>query len=234
MAEDKKHIPTHLGIIMVGNERWARDRGLPVSEGYREGAANLRRTLHACIEIGIKILTVYAYSGGSGVWPEGEASGARAILESILDNDLADLHERGVQVRHLGSSDGISAALQRRMRDAHALTENNQTLILNVAFNYNGREEILEACRRMLDDGVEPDEVDEELFGQYLPTASLPDPDLIIRTGGESRASNILLWQGAYAEYYVTPTYWPDFDRSQLDEAVGHYGQRERRFGVLK
>jgi undecaprenyl diphosphate synthase len=234
MSENEKLIPHHLGIIMDGNGRWARERGLPRLEGHRAGTENLRRILRACVELDVKILTIYAFSTENWGRPAAEVKGLMGILESVIDRELAELHENGVQLRHIGNLDGISKVLQRKVREAIALTKDNDSLILNVAFNYGGRVEILEACRRMLRDGVSPDDVDEALFSQYLYTAGQPDPDMIVRTSGEFRVSNFLLWQGAYAEYYVTPTYWPDFDKAQLELALEYFAQRERRFGVLK
>jgi undecaprenyl diphosphate synthase len=234
MSENEKLSHHHLGIIMDGNGRWARERGLPRLEGHRAGTENLRRILRACVELDVKSLTIYAFSTENWGRPAAEVKGLMGILESVIDRELAELHENGVQLRHIGNLDGISKVLQRKVREAIALTKDNDSLILNVAFNYGGRVEILEACRRMLRDGVSPDDVDEALFSQYLYTAGQPDPDMIVRTSGEFRVSNFLLWQGAYAEYYVTPTYWPDFDKAQLELALEYFAQRERRFGVLK
>lgn len=234
MSENEQRIPYHVGIIMDGNGRWARERNLPRLEGHRAGTENLRRTLRACVELGIKVLTIYAFSTENWGRPKAEVRGLMNILESVIDRELAELHENGVQLRHIGKLEGINKVLQRKVRDAIALTKDNDTLILNVAFNYGGRAEIVEAVRRMIRDGVAPDEVDEALVDSYLYTADVPDPDLIVRTSGEFRVSNFLIWQGAYAEYYVTPTYWPDFDRAELELALEHYARRERRFGVLK
>ena len=219
---------------MDGNGRWARERGLPRLEGPRAGTENLRRTLRACVELGIKVLTIYAFSTENWGRPEAEVRGLMTILESVIDRELAELHENGVRLRHIGRLEGINKILQRKVRQAIELTKDNDQLTLNVAFNYGGRDEILEACRKMLRDGVSPDDVDEALFDQYLYTAGQPDPDLIVRTSGEFRVSNFLLWQGAYSEYYVTPTYWPDFNRAELEKALDYYARRERRFGVLK
>jgi undecaprenyl diphosphate synthase len=234
MSENEQRVPYHVGIIMDGNGRWARERNLPRLEGHRAGTENLRRTLRACVELGIKVLTIYAFSTENWGRPRAEVRGLMNILESVIDRELAELHENGVQLRHIGKLEGINRVLQRKVRDAIALTKDNDTLILNVAFNYGGRAEIVEAVRQMVRDGVSPDEVDEALVDSYLYTADVPDPDLIVRTSGEFRVSNFLIWQGAYSEYYVTPTYWPDFDRAELELALEHYAQRERRFGVLK
>jgi undecaprenyl diphosphate synthase len=234
MPEEARPVPYHVGIIMDGNGRWARERGLPRVEGHRAGTENLRRTLRACVDLGIKILTIYAFSTENWGRPQAEVKGLMSILESVIDRELAELHANGVRLRHIGRLEGIGPVLQRKVREAIELTKDNDTLVLNVAFNYGGRAEIVEACRAMMRTGVAPDDVDEALMSSYLYTAGQPDPDLIVRTSGEFRVSNFLIWQGAYAEYYVTPTYWPDFDRAELELALDYYAQRERRFGVLK
>jgi len=156
------------------------------------------------------------------------------ILEEVIDREVQNLHKNGVQLRHIGRLEGISQRLQQAVRDAIELTKDNDRLILNVAFNYGGRSEILDAVRRLMGDGISPQELSEELFERYLYTAGLPPLDLIIRTGGEMRLSNFLIWQAAYAEYYSTPTYWPDFNKEELREALLAYSQRERRFGLLR
>lgn len=227
-------VPVHLAIIMDGNGRWARERGLPRLAGHRAGTENLRRIIRACVEFGIKILTIYAFSTENWGRPESEVRGLLSILEQVIDRELDELHRQGVQLRHIGRLEGISAELQRKVHQAIELTKNNDRLILNVAFNYGGRDEILQAVRRMLADQVRPEDVTDELMSRYLYTAGLPDPDLIIRTSGELRVSNFLIWQAAYAEFYATPVYWPDFDKEELRKALIHYSQRERRFGVLK
>ncbi len=226
-------IPTHVAIIMDGNGRWARARGLPRLAGHRAGTENLRRVIRACVEFGIKILTIYAFSTENWGRPEAEVRGLLSILEQVIDSELEELHSQGVQLRHLGRLEGLSPQLQEKVRHAIELTKNNDRLILNVAFNYGGRDEILQAVRRILADGVRPEEVNENLFTRYLYTAGLPDPDLIIRTSGELRVSNFLIWQAAYAEYYATPVYWPDFDKEELRKALVEYSRRQRRFGVL-
>jgi len=226
-------VPNHLAIIMDGNGRWARSRGLPRLAGHRAGTENVRRILKACAEHGIHILTLYAFSTENWGRPNAEVRGIMRILEQTLDRELPDLHKNGVQLRHIGRLEGISEALKQRVRQAIELTRSNDRMILNVAFNYGGRTEILDAVRRIVKSGVDPDRLDEELFSQHLYTAGLPDPDLIIRTAGELRISNFLIWQGAYAEYYATPTYWPDFDEEELYGALLEYSTRERRFGLV-
>jgi len=231
--ETPSRVPTHLAIIMDGNGRWARERGLPRLAGHRAGTENLRRIIRACVEFGIQILTIYAFSTENWGRPEPEVRGLMGILEQVIDRELDELHREGVQLRHLGELEGISPELQRKVRQAIELTKDNNRLILNVAFNYGGRDEILRAVRCMLEDGVRPEDVSEQLFSSYLYTAGLPDPDLIIRTSGELRVSNFLVWQAAYAEFYATPVYWPDFDKEELRKALLHYSRRERRFGLV-
>ncbi|MBI3760769.1 MAG: isoprenyl transferase [Chloroflexi bacterium] len=226
-------IPAHVAIIMDGNGRWARKRGLPRLAGHRAGTENLRRVIEACVEFGVQILTIYAFSTENWGRPEDEVQGLMSILEDVIDRELKELHKNGVQLRHIGRLEEINPTLQRKVREAIAMTARNTRLTLNVAFNYGGRDEIVQAVRRIIADGVKPDRVDEALIGQYLYTGGQPDPDLIIRTSGELRVSNFLIWQGAYAEYYVTPTFWPDFDKEELRQALWHFARRERRFGLV-
>jgi len=233
-AATQLRIPYHLAIIMDGNGRWARARGLPRLAGHRAGTENLRRILRVCRELGIKILTIYAFSTENWERPQSEVRGLMSILERVIDRELAELNANGVQIRHLGRLSGVSEQLQRKIQKALEATAHNDRLILNVAFNYGGRAELVDAIRKMIADGVTADQVDEALLSRYLYTSGLPDPDLIIRTSGELRVSNFLLWQGAYAEYYATPTYWPDFNREELLKALEQYSKRERRFGGLK
>lgn len=227
-------VPYHLAIIMDGNGRWARSRGLARLAGHRAGTENIRRILEGCVEYGIKVLTVYAFSTENWGRPDEEVRGIMRILEHTLDRELPELHKNGVQLRHSGRLEGIPEELRQRVREAIELTRYNDRIILNVAFNYGGRTEILDAVRRIIERGVDPGRLDEDLFSQYLYTPGLPDPDLIIRTAGELRISNFLIWQGAYAEYYATPTYWPDFDKEELYRALLEYSRRERRFGLVK
>ena len=228
-----ERVPIHVAIIMDGNGRWAKARGLPRLAGHRAGTENLRRIIRACVEFGIRHLTIYAFSTENWGRPEAEVKGLMNILENVIDRELKELHREGVQLRHIGQLAGLSPSTQKRVRHAIELTRNNDRLILNLAFNYGGREEIVHAIQRLMADGVKPEEVSEELISSYLDTAGQPDPDLIIRTSGELRVSNFLIWQGAYTELYVTPTLWPDFDREELRQALIHYGSRERRFGLI-
>jgi undecaprenyl diphosphate synthase len=228
-----ERVPAHVGIIMDGNGRWARARGLPRLAGHRAGTENLRRVLRAAAEFGIQILTIYAFSTENWGRPENEVRGLLDLMDRIIDRELPKLHEEGVQLRHIGRTDEVPERLLRKIEHALETTKDNQRIILNVAFNYGGRTEIVDAVRRIIQDGVAAGAVDEALVGHYLYTGDLPDPDLIIRTSGEMRVSNFLIWQGAYAEYYVTPTYWPDFDKDEFYRALAAFGQRRRRFGLL-
>ncbi|MCC6805585.1 MAG: isoprenyl transferase [Anaerolineae bacterium] len=227
-----KRVPKHIAIIMDGNGRWAKARGLPRAEGHRQGTENLRRILRAAVENGIDILTIYAFSTENWSRPRAEVRMLLRILETVIDRELNELHEEGVQLRHIGQLEGISPALQKKIHHAMDLTRNNTRLILNIAFNYGGRDEIVHAVRRIIADGIPADQVNEQVISSYLYTSDLPDPDLIIRTSGELRVSNFLIWQGAYSEYYATPTYWPDFDEAELKHALEAYTQRKRRFGM--
>lgn len=228
---DLPKIPRHVAIIMDGNGRWAQARGLPRLAGHRAGTDNIRRVLEGCIEAGVEVLTIYAFSTENWKRPEREVRGLMRLLEEVIERELDELHANGVQIRHSGWLDGVSERLQHRIREAVNLTKNNDRIILNVAFNYGGRREIIRAAQAIIRDGIPPEEIDEELFESYLTTAGLPDPDLIIRTGGEMRLSNFVLWQGAYSEIYSTTTFWPDFDKQALFDAFVSYSQRERRFG---
>jgi len=217
---------------MDGNGRWAKARGLPRLAGHRAGTENLRRILTACVEFGIKILTIWAFSTENWRRPQEEVRGLMDILEQVIDRELDELHKNGVRLQHIGRLEGIAPHLQDKVRRAIELTKNNDRLILNVAFNYGGKAEILDAVKRIIADGVPPDQIDEARFAHYLYTAGIPDPDMIIRTGNESRISNFMLWQGAYAEWYFSPVMWPDFGKEELRQALEDYARRERRFGM--
>ena len=233
-SEIPSQVPLHVAIIMDGNGRWARRRGLPRLAGHRAGVDNLRRVLEAASEFGIRYLTIYAFSTENWSRPPDEVRGLLNILEDVIDRELQSLNKNGVQLRHIGRLERLSPELQAKVHQAVELTQHNERLVLNIAWNYGGRDEIVQAMRRMMENGVLPDEVDEDLVSQYLYTAGIPDPDLIIRTSGELRVSNFLIWQGAYAEWYVTPTYWPDFGRQELLEALWEYARRDRRFGRVE
>lgn len=225
--------PNHIAIIMDGNGRWALSRGLPRIAGHHAGVENVRRILRKSAEYGINVLTIYAFSTENWRRPAEEVNGLMRLLGVTIQRELKDLHKNGVRIVHSGRLDGINPHLQKQILHAVDYTQHNERITLNVAFNYGGRAEILDAMRRALADGVAPEEMTEECFSGYLYTKGLPDPDLIIRTAGEWRLSNFLIWQAAYAEYYATPTYWPDFDEKELDKALADYRNRERRFGLV-
>jgi undecaprenyl diphosphate synthase len=223
-----------VAIFLDGNGRGARARGLPRLAGHRAGVDNLRRVLEAAAEFGIRYLTIYAFSTENWRRPPDEVRGLLNILEDVIDRELQSLNKNGVQLRHIGRLERLSPELQAKVHQAVEMTRHNERLVLNIAWNYGGRDEIVQAMRRIMESGVLPDEVDEDLVSQHLYTTGIPDPDLIIRTSGELRVSNFLIWQGAYAEWYVTPTYWPDFGRDELLEALWEYARRDRRFGRVE
>jgi undecaprenyl diphosphate synthase len=226
-----ERLPRHVAIIMDGNGRWAISRGLPRLAGHKAGTENLRRVIRASVEFGIKYLTIYAFSTENWGRPPEEVQGLLHILEDVIDRELGELHKEGVQLKHIGRLERLAPMLQEKVLAAVEMTKNNDKLVLSVAFNYGGRDEIVQAIQRMMKDGIQPEKVTDGLVSQYLYTAGVPDPDLIIRTSGELRVSNFLIWQGAYAELYSTPTYWPDFDKEEYRRALETYSQRERRYG---
>jgi len=226
-------VPRHVGIIMDGNGRWAKRRGLPRLAGHHAGTENVRRITIACADAGVDVLTVYAFSTENWRRPAEEVRGLMTLLAQRIDREAAELHRNNVQIRHIGTLDGIAARLADRVRAAVELTRNNSGLVLNVAFNYGARHEIVRAVRRIVASGVATDDITEELIDSHLDTAGLPELDLVIRTGGDMRLSNFLLWQAAYAEYYSTPLCWPDFGREELYAAFTDFGRRTRRFGGL-
>jgi undecaprenyl diphosphate synthase len=227
-------VPAHVAIIMDGNGRWARRRGLPRLAGHRAGVDNLRRVIEASTEFGIRFLTIYAFSTENWARPPEEVRGLLNILEEVIDRELDELHRNGVQLRHIGRLEKLEPHLQAKVRYAIEMTRENQRLVLNIAWNYGGRDELVWAIQKIVAAGTPAEQIDEELISRHLFTAASPDPDLIIRTSGEMRVSNFLIWQGAYAELYVTPTLWPDFGREELHAALQDFSQRDRRFGQLR
>ena len=225
--------PQHVAIIMDGNGRWAKKRGLPRLAGHKAGTENLRRIISASVEFGVQYLTIYAFSTENWGRPRDEVDGLMRIVEDVIEKELNELDEQGVQLRHLGKLDQLSPNLQKKVLAAVDRTRHNSRLVLNIAFNYGGRDEIVHAIRQILVDGIKPEDVSPELVSHYLYTAGIPDPDLIIRTSGELRISNFLIWQGAYSEWYVTPTYWPDFGKNELRKALDEYANRDRRYGKV-
>lgn len=227
---DKK-LPKHVAIIMDGNGRWAKQRGLPRAAGHRQGTENLRNIIRAAVEFNIEILTIYAFSTENWNRPHREVNLLMQILEMVIDRELAELDAEGVQIRHIGELDGIAKRIQDKVKDACETTKHNQRLILNVAFNYGGRDEIVHAVQHIMEKGTDPKDVTEQMISDHMYTSGLPDPDLIIRTSGEFRLSNFLIWQSAYSEHYYTDVYWPEFNRECLLDAIDDFAARKRRFG---
>jgi undecaprenyl diphosphate synthase len=226
-------VPQHVAIIMDGNGRWATSRGLPRIAGHEAGTENIRRITSAAGEIGIKYLTLWAFSTENWRRPREEVEGILRILSGAIDSETQALHEKGAQLRHIGSLDGLNEHLRASIENAIELTKDNTTIVLTLAFNYGGRAEMIHAIQRIIRDAIAPEDIDEALIERYLYTSGMPEPDLIIRTSGEFRTSNFLLWQAAYAEYHFTPVLWPDFGPEELRQAIDDYQHRERRFGGI-
>jgi undecaprenyl diphosphate synthase len=227
----RERIPRHVAIIMDGNGRWAAGRGLPRIAGHERGTDNIRPITYAAGEIGIEFLTLWAFSTENWRRPADEIQGIMRILGEVIERETAELHREGAQLRHIGSLDGLSPELRQSVLDAIELTRHNNRLVLTLAFNYGGRQEVIAAIQAMIRDGVSADRVDEATLARYLYTHDQPDPDLIIRTSGEVRMSNFLIWQAAYAELYFSSVLWPDFGADHLRAAVLDFSKRERRFG---
>ena len=224
-------LPTHVAIIMDGNRRWAKQRHLPLLAGHRAGAENIHAIIQAFNDYGVKYLTIYAFSTENWSRPLKEVHGLFQILRRIIDRETKALHAAGVQVRHLGSLEDVPSNLRTSITRGIQLTRHNDKMVLSIAFNYGGRTEIVDAVQRIVRDSVAPEAIDSALISRYMYTTDLPDPDLIIRTAGEMRLSNFLIWQAAYAEYYSTATLWPDFDLEEIRAALLAYSHRKRRFG---
>ncbi len=231
VRENPTYSPRHIAIIMDGNRRWAEQHGLPSIEGHRAGVENMRSVMEYLDKRQLKYLTVYGFSTENWQRPEDEVIGLLNLLEEMIDKEASELHKRGVKIRHLGRLEELPASPQNAVKRAVGLTKNNTGMTFSFAFNYGGRTEILDAVRRIIDDGIPSQNVNEELFNNYLYTAGLPDVDLVIRTGGEVRLSNFLMWQATYSEYYFTKVLWPDFNEEEVDKALLSYSQRQRRFG---
>jgi len=226
-------LPNHIAIIMDGNGRWAKQRGLLRLEGHQAGVENMRSAIEYFIKLQLKYLTLYGFSTENWSRPEEEIAGLLHLLEEIIDKETLKLHRKGVRLRHLGQLDRLPQNLQVAINRAAELTKNNTGMNFSFAFNYGGRTEIVDAVRHIVAEGIPPEKVDEKLFNSYLYTAGFPEVDLVIRTGGELRLSNFLIWQAAYSEYYFTQVLWPDFDSKEIDKALLSYSQRRRRFGGL-
>ncbi len=231
-------VPKHVAIIMDGNGRWAAARGLPRLEGHRRGVEAVRRAVRASIELGISYLTIYSFSSENWRRPAQEVAELLGLLKRFIRNDLADLHKNGVRVKVIGSRDGLTPDLCALLSEAEDLTRANQGLTLIVAFNYGSRDEIARAVKRLAAEVVagtlDVSAIDDAAIASHLDTAGIPDPDLIIRTSGEQRLSNFLMWQAAYSEFVFLPQYWPDFDKAAFEAALREYASRDRRYGSLK
>ncbi|GIV89072.1 isoprenyl transferase [Chloroflexus sp.] len=226
-------IPQHIAVIMDGNGRWAQQRGLPRLAGHRAGTENIRPIVTECARLGVRVLTLYAFSTENWNRPSVEVQGLMQILSDFIDREIRNLHAQNVHLRHLGRLDGLSPHLREKVKYAIDLTRNNTGLILAIAFNYGGRADIVDAVRAIVASGIPADQITDEVISAHLSTHGLPDPDMIIRTSGERRLSNFLIWQSAYSEYWFTPVFWPDFRPEHLHQAILDYGRRERRFGGL-
>jgi undecaprenyl diphosphate synthase len=224
-------LPRHVAIILDGNGRWAEKRSLPRLDGHRAGVRNIRRILECLGKHGVEYVTLYAFSTENWNRPADEVNGIFDILMEVVRRETRELHKNGVRIRHIGRFHELPENVQKSIKKAVKLTENNQGMKLNVALNYGGRAEILDAVSRITTDKISPRDINEQLFSKYLYTTDLPDVDLIIRTSGEMRLSNFLIWQSAYSEYYFTPVLWPDFNEEELEKALLAYSQRQRRFG---
>ncbi len=227
----KQSVPNHVAIIMDGNGRWAESRGLDVSEGHHAGFENLKRVVADFAKRGVGYLTLFAFSTENWDRPESEVNGILELAIAVIAHEAQQLHENGVRIKHLGQVDRLSPELRDELEQAVEMTAKNTGLTLGIAFDYGGRAEITYAVRQLIADGVPIDEIDESKFAEYLYTTDMPDVDLLIRTGGDFRISNFLLWQTAYSEFYSSETCWPDFFGEQVDQAFESFNERQRRFG---
>jgi len=230
--------PSHVAIIMDGNGRWATQRGLPRSAGHRQGVEALRRTVRAAADMGISVLTLYSFSTENWARPQAEVRFLLELLRRFIRTDVADLHKSNVRIMIIGDRDGLEPSLRKMFEEAEALTRENTALRLVIAFNYGSRQEITRAvqvlARKVAEGRIAPEDITPAVIGNHLDTAGLPDPDLLIRTGGEQRISNYLLWQCAYTEFVFLPEFWPEFDAAALARAIDIFRARDRRFGGLK
>ncbi len=230
---DGANVPVHVAFIMDGNGRWAQKQGLPRIAGHEHGVRCIQGILETLEPKGVRFVTLYAFSTENWGRPKEEVDGIMDVFSEAVASQTQELHKKNVRIVHVGRTENLSPELREAVAEAQRLTSKNTGITLNVAFDYGGRAEILEAVRRIIRDGLSPDVIDEELFSRYLFTAHSPDPDLIIRTGGEQRISNFLLWQSAYSEYYHTSTLWPDLDAAELEQVLESFSRRRRRYGGL-
>jgi len=234
VLKDKKNIPRHIAIIMDGNGRWAQKRGLPRIEGHRRGAISLKETVKACAKLGVKYLTVYAFSTENWKRPKSEVEFLMAILSQTIDKEIGELVKNKVRIRFLGRINMLPQKLQKKIKQAEKTTQRKSRLNLNICLSYGGRAEIIDAVKILVKKGLDSGKITEKLLARYLYTAGMPDPDLLIRTASEFRVSNFLLWQIAYSEIWITDVLWPDFREKHLLEGIKAYQRRVRRFGGLK
>lgn len=231
--KDIAHLPQHIAFIMDGNGRWAEQRGLPRLEGHRHGMESTRSVVERLGEYKIKYVTLYSFSTENWNRPKDEVDGLLSLLGESIAKETQELHKNNVRVLHLGHLEKLPAGLKQAIADSIELTKNNSGMVLSLAFDYGGRLEILDAVRNIIAEGISPNDIDEKLFSSYLYSAGLPEVDLLVRTGGELRISNFLLWQCAYSEFYFSDVLWPDFSIQEVDKALLAYSKRQRRFGGL-
>jgi undecaprenyl diphosphate synthase len=227
------YLPQHVAIIMDGNGRWAKKRGLPRLAGHNAGGDNIRPVVKIFADYGVKYLTLYMFSTENWNRPRIEVAGLLNLLARKIDQETQAFHQENIRLVHLGRLDRLSQKLREKVQAAVELTKNNTGLTLCLAFDYGGRDEIVQAARRIADAGISSDNIDESVFARYLYSPDIPDPDLVIRTSGEHRLSNFLIWQAAYSEFYSTPVLWPDFGLKDVEEALSEYKRRQRRFGKI-
>jgi len=226
-------IPAHLAIIMDGNGRWAKERGLPRLAGHRAGTQNLRTIIRAAAKLGIKHLTFYAFSTENWARPHDEVSGLMELLAEFLESEIQELHKEGARLLHIGHLEGLGTVLQKKVEDAIELTKNNTKIDVILAFNYGGRDEIVCAVKKLIQAGTPVEKIDIHSLSDAMFTAGTPDPDIVIRTSGEQRTSNFLVWQSVYSEWFFPKTYWPDFSEADLLQIIEDFNKRDRRFGGL-
>ena len=232
-SHDSEHIPYHVAIIMDGNGRWANSRSLNRTEGHQEGAKVIPSIVKAFGEHGVKMLTLFGFSTENWGRPKSEVEAILSLAKDFIDEHLEELHKANVKLKHLGSLEQLPYWLKNRVQHAVQKTSNNSAMTLNLAFNYGGRADIISAVKQLIDEGFTTNEITEHSISNRLATAGLPDPDLLIRTGGENRLSNFLVWEATYTEYYFTETLWPDFGPLDIEKAIKEYGRRQRRFGLI-
>lgn len=226
-------IPAHVAIIMDGNGRWAKERGLPRLAGHRAGTQNLRTIIRAAAKLGIKQLTFYAFSTENWARPQDEVNGLMDLLAEFLESEIQELHKEGARLLHIGHLEGLGSVLQKKVEDAIELTKNNTKIDVILAFNYGGRDEIVCAVKKLIQAGTPAEEVNIQSLSDAMFTAGIPDPDIVIRTSGEQRTSNFLVWQSVYSEWFFPKTYWPDFSEADLVHILEDFNKRDRRFGGL-